>query len=107
MLWSIKSPEPPLALAVPLARSASLGPACLGAVVCPDKSPCMNTNHEPKPRIRFLTVVCCCFALLAFSGCASYFRTGDMSYEELRQQNQFAAKTNNLMFKPGAVLYSR
>ena len=67
----------------------------------------MSINHEPKLGGRFLTIVFCCFALLAFSGCASYFRSGEMSYEELQQQNRFAAETNNLMFNPGAVLYSR
>ena len=67
----------------------------------------MNANHEPKLGGRFLTIVFCCFALLAFSGCASYFRWGEKSYKELQQQNHFAAKTNNLMFKPGTVLYSR
>jgi len=54
---------------------------------------------------RFLVMVFCFFALLVFPGCASYFRTGQMSYQELQQRNQETQQENNLWLKPGTVFY--
>jgi hypothetical protein len=67
----------------------------------------MNAIHEPNPWSRFLAVLCCSIALLSCFGCASYFRTGDMSYQELNQKNQEKRKENQMFFKPGTVFYAR
>jgi len=67
----------------------------------------MNADYKPKPRRRFLTVVCCCFALLPCFGCASYFRTDALSYEELKEKNQQQRQEDKMWFKPGTVFYSR
>jgi hypothetical protein len=66
----------------------------------------INAIHEPKSWIRFLSVAGC-LALLAASGCASYFPMGEMSYQELKQRNQEKQQESQLLFKPGTVFYSQ
>ena len=67
----------------------------------------MNAIHEPKPWGRFLTLVCCCLPLLTCFGCASYFRTGELSSEDLKEKLQAQQAEDHMMFKPGTVLYTR
>ena len=66
----------------------------------------MNAIHEPNPLRRFVAVVCCSIALSACFGCASYFRTGGMSYQEVNQKNQERQQDNNTFLKPGTVIYA-
>ena len=67
----------------------------------------MNAIDEPKAGRRFLTEVCCCVALLPCFGCASYFRTDELSNEELKERNQQQQEENKMWFKPGTTLYTR
>ena len=59
------------------------------------------------PMLRISLVGSLCLALLAGAGCASYFRGGEMSYQELREKNLPQAREKSMMFKPGDVLYSQ
>ena len=48
----------------------------------------MNAIHEPKSSRRLLTALCSCLPLFAGFGCASYFRTGEMSGDDLKEKQQ-------------------
>jgi len=67
----------------------------------------MNATHEPNSWRRFLVVVSYSIGLSACFGCASYFRTSEMSYQELNNQNQQRQQEKEMFFKPGTVFYSR
>jgi len=67
----------------------------------------MNTVHDPKLWRRSLAVAYCSSALLSCFGCTSYFRTGEISYDELKQKNQEKQEEREMWLKPGTVFYSR
>jgi hypothetical protein len=60
----------------------------------------MNETRRSKRRSVFVVVVFFCGALLAGSGCASYLRTGQMSDDELRQQNQDRQSESKISYDP-------
>jgi len=62
----------------------------------------MNAIHELNRWTRFSAAVCCSIALSACFGCASYFRTGQKSYQEVDQKNQEIQKENQTPLKPSA-----
>lgn len=67
----------------------------------------MNAIDEPKPWRSFLSLLCFCLPLLTCFGCASYFRTGEISCEDLKEKLQAQQAEDHMMFKPGAVFYTR
>ncbi len=60
----------------------------------------MNAISESRRYRRYLAVVCYCL-VLSGSGCASYFRTGEMSAEDLQRKNQETQKENKQSLTPG------
>jgi hypothetical protein len=66
----------------------------------------MNVLSEPKPRQNGLLVLMCGIVVQACSGCATYFRTGDRGYEEIKERNAELEKQKHLMFEPGTFFGS-
>ena len=66
----------------------------------------MNSILKAKLWRLSLHVSLCCFALPLCSGCASYFKTGEMSYQEREERNKAAKSESEMDLKPGTVIHS-
>jgi hypothetical protein len=66
----------------------------------------MNAISESRLCRRYLAVVCYCF-VLACSGCASYFRTGEMTTEDLQRKNQETQQKSKQWLTPGTEFYTQ
>ena len=63
-------------------------------------------KNIPKPRFfPMCWLAAQCVLLLAGSGCKTYFRTGETSYQELADLNQAAEEQKHMIFKPGDVIW--
>jgi hypothetical protein len=63
-------------------------------------------SHELRIAHRVWLVVVLMFGLAVFPGCASYFRTGERSAEELKEQNKQAKEQKAMEYKPGTTIYT-
>jgi hypothetical protein len=57
-------------------------------------------------RLRRSLVWVMCFVFLGCAGCGTYFRTGEMSYEEMQQKNREKQQEseNQTLLNPGALI---
>jgi ferredoxin len=66
----------------------------------------MNATPEPKSMQNGLLILLCCAAVLACSGCATYFRTGELGYEEIKERHDEQVKEKKLMLPLGTFFGS-
>jgi hypothetical protein len=61
---------------------------------------------KPKSGIRILLAMLAGLMMLVCSGCATYFRTGELSYQEIKDRNAELQDEQHMMFAPGSCIAS-
>jgi hypothetical protein len=63
----------------------------------------MNARFKPMPKRSISLVMLCSLLMLACSGCATYFRTGEWGFEEIKERNADLERNQHLFLQPGTL----